>query len=643
MLIQGGRCAHVVVWWVSFGVVLCAFCNLGLGAVRLDSVGASYAELSWDAVAGVTRYAVSVSMTDEDFEGDAEVLPSGWGGDRDAFAVLHAITVPGGVAESDGCYLASLNDAGDSALVVPSAEVHAWSFSLASPDFQPSDLNYIGVVLMSDRSLFGDIATNVFRGYYLRIGSNGSDDPLRLYRSTGVGKVQVGHFSGGPVFGEAGVCAGATFCVTRTDDGVWEAAWREGFDDSAMPLVSCGELVDNAYDVSGYFGVFSHTSGPQSGCRVYLDNVQMGPVTYVEGYRELEVVGDAVRIEGLESAQSHVCRVVPLDVAEGIADSSAIGFSTRWPVVTALHVSEVDAASCRVEWDATSSATGYVCDVLTVLEDFPAPSVLREPQWDGDHTAFEICSDGVLPGGRGEAAGSYLVSRPSVGNAILMRPSEEVHQWQFTVGSPDFNPSDANFLGAILMSSESVSGDIAAADFEGYYLKVGDNGSDDRIELWCKRGVAQSCVGAFAMGPLLGDGCLRDGSQVRVTRSDTGCFRLWSAIGFLPDGGPPAYGGELFDSTYSTTRFFGVFTHFSSPSSTRRIYVDHIAFGQGLQVRPIGVSDCEVLVPGLKPGQGYLFRVRPLYVGGVGMDVGSFYYQVPGGEVAHAGSLFMFK
>ena len=56
------------------------------------------------------------------------------------------------------------------------------------------------------------------------------------------------------------------------------------------------------------------------------------------------------------------------------------------------------------------------------------------------------------------------------------------------------------------MASAPFSGDFAASNFQGYYLKIGVDGSTDYIELWRKTGSGSTKVGDFSAAGNFGTG-----------------------------------------------------------------------------------------------------------------------------------------
>ncbi len=636
---KGGMvlCIYMVLWGVSVQ-------TRGSMPAELwaEGVSGTSALLSWSAVPDAESYRVETYRLDEGFV-LREELPDSWLGDRGCFEIYHTPTVPGGMALTDGDFLGSASGAADCVLLYPSEENRSWRFSLASPSFQPSSLNYIGVVLMSDAALSGDIVTNSFHGYYLRIGNNGDDDPILLFRSTGIGKELVGSFPSSPSFGLEGLAAGLCVEVTRSEGGDWSLRCAEGFRVVAdTGMTPCGTLVDASYSHSSFFGVFTHASSANSSCRIYVDHLDLGARNYVaEGCGE--ALGTTLALGGLMAGGAYVCHIEP----EGGAfqRGAVIALQSGHDGCADMRVSQVTERGFYMQWEPMAGVINYTVRLIEVSEAFSSSRALRSPHWVGDMDAFMVSTVPHLPGGYGEVDGPFLATVPGVGDAMLMTPCSETREWFLSLGTPDFDPSDLNYVGVVLMASQAVVGDIAEADFLGYYLKFGDSGEGDRIELWRRDGTDSLCVGTFTQSVRFGHGGLCDGLQVHVTRTDGGVFRLWTSSGFKPIGGTVHYGGVLHDATYDASSYMGVYTHFSSPSASRRLYVDHLTACSGVarELSPLSGEMCGTMVSGLEPGRAYLWSVVPsvgwgdVPIGGMGLA------ETAGGEDFAKPTLFMFR
>ncbi len=219
---------------------------------------------------------LQAQITDDFSDGDFTNDPV-WSGDAASFAVLSDATIPSGNASSDGAFLGSNASVGNAVLTTPSNIVTEWRFSLATGTFNPSSVNYFGVILMSDQAITGDITSATWNGYYLKVGINGPPlDSLELWRNSGTTQTKVGAFPSSPSFASGALDDGLNVIVQRNGSGQFELFYDTGFTFSAAPTNSAGTLTDNTHTTSSFFGVYTHFANASSARRVYIDNISLG-------------------------------------------------------------------------------------------------------------------------------------------------------------------------------------------------------------------------------------------------------------------------------------------------------------------------------------------------------------------------------
>jgi hypothetical protein len=321
-------------------------------------------------------------------------------------------------------------------------------------------------------------------------------------------------------------------------------------------------------------------------------------------------------LTGLSSCTNYYYRAYATNSAgttygtEGTFTTAAIAA----PVATAgTSVTDVDFTA---NWGVVSGATGYRLDVYTlsplVTEDFTDGEFTSNPTWSGSTSNYSVLTAATLPSGSASTDASYLGSNASVGSSALLMPSTEASEWKFSWGSTNFSGSSSNYFGVILMSDAVVS-DIASS-FNGYFLRVGVSSSPDPIELWKSTGTTKTQIGTFPSSPDYNSNALGAGLDVRVTRTGGGQFELFYATGFTYASTPTTSAGTLTDNTHTTSSYFGVYTSFASPATTRRVYIDNIVLG-GTEVYVSGYDNLSVAgtsqsVTGLSPLTTYYYRVR---------------------------------
>ena len=216
-------------------------------------------------------------------------------------------------------------------------------------------------------------------------------------------------------------------------------------------------------------------------------------------------------------------------------------------------------------------------------DDFNDGNFTANPVWSGNTTDFSVQTASPYLTGGAVTDGSYLASNANTGNVVLTTLSTEVNEWKFSFGSGDWNPSLTNYFGIILMSNNS--GIITTTGWTGYFLKIGSGATNDsdKIELWKKNGGsgAGTKVGDFPSSPIVGGGQLKNGLNVRVTRSPSGVFELFYSTGYTYSSTPTTSAGTVTDTTITTSSYFGVYSVFANPSAARRVFIDNIALGNG--------------------------------------------------------------
>lgn len=211
------------------------------------------------------------SLAQESFTEDFSnsVLSEFWQGNTDKFSVLNDTLFPTSLVKTDGHFLASNSSSGKLSILTPSNVTDAWSFSLGTPDFSPSSLNYIGVVLMSDVAFAGDINMFGWHGYFLRIGDDALDK-IALYKRNGNVTVKVGDFDT-PSFSDGALKNGLTLNVIRSGNA-FKLSYAVGFT-TTDSMIDAGELYDDTFLTSSFFGFFQQFNSPSPQRRLFIDQV----------------------------------------------------------------------------------------------------------------------------------------------------------------------------------------------------------------------------------------------------------------------------------------------------------------------------------------------------------------------------------
>lgn len=568
--------------------------------------------------------APAMAQVDDFSDGNFTDSPS-WTGSQSSYTVLADAPVPNGTVSGRDNYLASLPTApGRTALVTASAQTSAWKFSLASTNFNPAATNSFGVILMSDQPVSGDVDAADFRGYMLRIGANGSNDSLELWRKDGAAApVRIGGFPASPNFGTGALRNGLNLRITRSAEGLFEVFYSTGFSFASEPLTSAGTLTDTTHSSSAYFGVYTRFDNPGATRRLYLDNVDLSfsagprlkgePTRHVADFRvtrrtsaTLELQwqaseGDTIPDGYLLLGKMRTGRfpfiddgVAIEDRTEWINDNFAVNIPHSEGTMSYLATGLLSNEQYEFEiYPYTNGGNNinyrlrgpipFAFGVTSGFvarngDDFTDGDFLADPTWVGSTAGWNVFADTTVSFGNAATDGAFLGSVNNVvGGNVLMLPTAETKEWRFSWATNRYAPSQTNFTGVVLMSDRTFTGAIESASFNGYFLKLGRAGSDDKIELWKKQGSAPAVeVGIFDT-PNFGANGINTGLNIRVVRSAEGDFELFYGTGFTYAETPTQSAGVIRDAQFSSSSYFGVYTQLIS--NNRQAFFDNVEFG----------------------------------------------------------------
>ncbi len=163
-------------------------------------------------------------------------------------------------------------------------------------------------------------------------------------------------------------------------------------------------------------------------------------------------------------------------------------------------------------------------------------------------------------------AGFQLQSNGTVSDtAYLSTPSTAVAntEWDFWVRE-NFAPSDNNNVRVYLIA------DIATLTgaVNGYYVRLGENGSFDSVDLWEQSGATQTKI---IDGVNSHCAATNNVLRIKVIRDATGNFTMYSdTLG----GYNYQIEGTTFDNTHTTSNFFGIFSKYTVSNITKFYYDD---------------------------------------------------------------------
>jgi len=123
-------------------------------------------------------------------------------------------------------------------------------------------------------------------------------------------------------------------------------------------------------------------------------------------------------------------------------------------------------------------------------DDFSDGNLSSDPEWSGDASNFKVNEDFQLQ-----------LDAPDGGTSFLYAPIilEDSTEWNLFFDL-DFNPSGGNML-RIYLAIDQI--DLAVA--KGYFLEIGEDGSNDAIKLYAKEGNSTTLLGTGTMAAVAVD------------------------------------------------------------------------------------------------------------------------------------------
>lgn len=205
-----------------------------------------------------------------------------------------------------------------------------------------------------------------------------------------------------------------------------------------------------------------------------------------------------------------------------------------------------------------------------LYDDFADADFISNPTWAGDDASFQITGNQLQSNGPAATA-SIDLSVPNTKFSGM--------QWEFYVHLT-FSPSDANHAKIYLMSDQA---DLASPILNGYFIRVGENGSADGVDLWKQTGssftkILDGVPGSVAVNPTV---------RIRVIRDVTGNWQVYAD----PTGEHNfTLQGSTFDEDITRTTHFG-FACVHTTTNRQRFFFDDVSIMQA----PIAALKAEAL------------------------------------------------
>jgi hypothetical protein len=173
-------------------------------------------------------------------------------------------------------------------------------------------------------------------------------------------------------------------------------------------------------------------------------------------------------------------------------------------------------------------------------DNFSDGDFTNNPTWFGDVSNFIIFGAGGME--------ELRLNAPTGGTSQIHVPviTSDSTVWEFYTRM-DFAPSGSNQLRVYLMSNSS---DFSAA-LDGYFLQIGETGSNDAIEIYKQNGTNTTLLfrgtdGSVAASPVE--------TRIKIIRNSTGS---WELLVDYTGGNSLVLEGTFTDNTFNTSQFFG--------------------------------------------------------------------------------------
>ena len=199
-------------------------------------------------------------------------------------------------------------------------------------------------------------------------------------------------------------------------------------------------------------------------------------------------------------------------------------------------------------------------------DDFSDGNFTSNPIWAGDNANFEVDANGFLHLNAPAVADESFLSVASV--AI------DTASWEFSVRL-EFNPSSSNRARVYLVSSDS----NLKGPLNGYYVLIGN--TEDEISLYRQSGTTVTKI-IDGVDDLVDTDPVE--VKVLVTRSTNGDWEL-----FADTSSSANYQllGQVTDTTFQSSTFFGVWCDYTSTRSDKFYFDDfHVSGNAYLDVNP---------------------------------------------------------
>lgn len=194
-----------------------------------------------------------------------------------------------------------------------------------------------------------------------------------------------------------------------------------------------------------------------------------------------------------------------------------------------------------------------------ITDDFSDGDFINNPTWIGNTDNFEINTNKELQLSASSAGKSYLSTSSNFLSGNI--------EWQFRI-KQTFSPSDNNYSRFYLVSDTS---DLLIDSISGYYLRFGENFSNDAIKLYCQKGTTHTLLASGTAARIASSFDLK----IKIVR-DTNA--LWTVFSSSVETDNWEEEFSCYDSTFLTSTHIGLVCVYTA-SNTKKFFFDDIYYG----------------------------------------------------------------
>jgi hypothetical protein len=180
------------------------------------------------------------------------------------------------------------------------------------------------------------------------------------------------------------------------------------------------------------------------------------------------------------------------------------------------------------------------------------------PVWGGNSDKFIVNTSKQLQLNSSGADTSYLSTPSTIVDST---------EWNFWVKLA-FAPSDNNYVKIYLIADQT----NLKIPLNGYFIRMGENGSFDSVDLWEQSGTTETKIIDGANGHC---GKSTNTLRIKVTRDKSGDWKLYAdtlgGINYIPEG-------NVTDTKHIITSAFGLSCKYTT-SNTTKFYFDDVYVG----------------------------------------------------------------